>query len=184
MELHGNTTKSSKGHTLAKSAGVTLPITTNARKAQDAKGGKTPKEKTVTRLAKELKAKIEGQTPQPVVEAPAADAAPKVRRSKVPAKYKEKYAKNNGGCGDDMHRELTAATTAPNADGRLTLDWPALQAIAKQNGIDAAKYEGYNNGMKRMNIGNKLRGLLGAGTDVTIGTRVFKAEEAKAAGDK
>lgn len=165
MTTHTETTKSTRGHTLAKSA---VAMTATAVKTKQAKADKT-------KQAKADKPKVEAE--------PTTDA-PKVRRSKVPAKYKEKYAKNNGGCGDDMHRELTAATTAPNADGRLTLDWPALQAIAKQNGIDAAKYEGYNNGMKRMNIGNKLRGLLGAGTDVKIGKFTFKAEDAKAAGDK
>ena len=179
MTTHTETTKSTRGHTLAKSA---VAMTATAVKTKQAKADKTKQAK-----ADKPKVEAEPTTDAPVVAAPVAEPttdAPKVRRSKVPAKYKEKYAKNNGGCGDDMHRELTAATTAPNADGRLTLDWPALQAIAKQNGIDAAKYEGYNNGMKRMNIGNKLRGLLGAGTDVKIGKFTFKAEDAKAAGDK
>ena len=86
-------------------------------------------------------------------------------------------AKHGGTCGDDMALELKAATTMLNADKRETLDLAALKAIAAENGIDTAKYEGMNNGQWRMNIGNKLRGALKGGKDVTIGKRTFKAED-------
>lgn len=166
MNTQANTTKSTRGHSLAKSA---APIVDAALKAPRAKKADKPEAKpTVVEVV------TQSTTDTPVI-----------RKTIVPGKYKAQYAAHNGGCGDDMHLELTAATTTKDAEtGRTVLDWPALQAIAEQNGLDVAKYAGLNNGQKRMNVGNRMRGLLKAGKDVKIGKRTFKAEDAKAAGDK
>ena len=64
---------------------------------------------------------------------------------------------------------LAGETTAMRAPGHGQL--------AAENGIDTARYEGLNNGQWRMNIGNKLRGALKGGKDVTIGKRTFRAED-------
>jgi len=106
-----------------------------------------------------------------------AEPAPKVRRSIVPMKFKARYASHAGTCGDDMALELKAATTKLNEDKRETLDVEALFRIAAANGIDTAKYLNLNNGQKRMNVGNKLRGMLNAGRDVVVDRRTFRAED-------
>lgn len=149
-----------------------------APKAPKAAKGKAPA------APKTVKAKDIGATGT-VIDPETGEAVVKVVKSIVPAKFKERYAKNNGTCGDDMAKELKAATTMLNSDKRETLDVEALKRVAAQNGLGET-LDGYiakklNNGQLRMNVGNKLRGLLKAGTDVTVGTgktkRVFKAED-------
>lgn len=189
-----------KGITL--SAGVDQPVTVTAGKTEPKLSKKAAKAaaKEAARKAAEaaLAAAPEVQpepTPEPVVEHAAPQEAPstpvtadlalnadgtpkvKVRRSIVPMKFKARYAKHGGTCGDDMATELKAATTTLNADKRESLDVDALWAIAAANGVDVERYLNLNNGQKRMNVGNKLRGLLKAGTNVTIGTRTFDAAE-------
>lgn len=150
---------------------------------------KAPKVLTKKEAAKAARAaKATATVEAAKVDAPAVDATnvpegeqPKVRRSIVPGKFKDKYKAHGGSCGDDMALELKAATTTRNADKREVLDIPALKVIAAANGLDGV-LDGYiakalNNGQLRMNIGNRLRGLLKAGTDVTIGKRLFKAED-------
>lgn len=168
-------TTNDKGITL--SAGIERPATVTAAKAP-------AKPKAAAKAAK-APAKPKATKPAKAEAAPADGEQPAVKRSIVPKSFKDKYAKHGGTCGDDMALELKAATTTQNADKRDCLDLEALRAIASQNGLDGV-LDGYiakalNNGQLRMNIGNKLRGLLKAGTDVTIGTgknkRVFKAED-------
>ena len=101
------------------------------------------------------------------------EAKADTRRSIVPRKYKVRYAAHQSTCGDDMALELKAETTLPTGK----LNWEALKAIAEANGLDVEKYASLNPGQKRMNIGNRLRGKLDRGEDVTIGTRRFAAED-------
>jgi hypothetical protein len=154
-----------------------------AKEAADKAKAAKQAEREAARAAKEEAKRLEAVaksgtlvTDQPAV---GADGQPleKVKRSIVPAKFKDRYKAHGGTCGDDMALELKAATTTRNSDKREVLDIDALRAIAGANGIDFAKYETMNNGQKRMNVGNKLRGLLKAGKDVVVGTRVFKAED-------
>lgn len=98
-------------------------------------------------------------------------------RSIVPAKFKAAYSEHQGTCGDKMGLALKAATTHKNSEGRDALDLPALKAIAKLNAVDVSRYEGLNPGQWRMNVGNKLRGLLKAGKKVMIGKQVFADAE-------
>ena len=86
--------------------------------------------------------------------------------------YRQTYRANNDSCGDDIASTLTEATV--NGEGKVSI--PNLYAIAADNDIDPAKYEHLNNGMQRMNIGNRLRGRLRKGLDVTIDGTTFKAE--------
>jgi hypothetical protein len=162
--------------TAAKVTKVPTGMTAKKLAAQEAKAAKVaaPKPEKPVKAAKAPKS-----TPVTAEPALGSDGQPleKVSRSIVPMKFKARYAKNAGTCGDDMALELKAATTTRNADKREVLDTEALWAIAKANGLDVAKYVDLNNGQKRMNVGNKLRGLLAAGTDVVVGTRQFKAED-------
>ena len=161
-----------KGVTL--SAGPAQPAVT----VKSGKGGKrAAKAAKAAKAALVETAPLATVTPEPVIDAATGEPLVKVRRSIVPMRFKERYAKHGGTCGDDMALELKAAKTMLNADKRETLDLAALKAIAAENGIDTAKYEGMNNGQWRMNIGNKLRGALKGGKDVTIGKRTFKAED-------
>ncbi len=131
------------------------------------------------RAAKAAAPKSTPVTPTPalVVKDGAVEEIEKVKKSIVPMKFKERYKTHGGTCGDDMALELKAATTTRNADKREVLDVDALWAIAKVNEIDVTRYVNLNNGQKRMNVGNKLRGRLAAGADVVIGARQFKAED-------
>lgn len=138
-----------------------------------------PKSERVAKARLPKAPKLPKQTKTTAEPALGPDGQPleKVSRSIVPMKFKARYAANAGTCGDDMALELKAATTTRNADKREVLDVEALWAIAKANTIDVAKYVDLNNGQKRMNVGNKLRGRLAAGEDVIIGKRKFKAED-------
>jgi len=158
------------------------PISKKAQRKLDAEAKRAAKVAAVAEAAtKELLETGTLAKSTPTTAAPALDVdgqpLEKVRRSIVPMKFKARYAAHGGTCGDDMALELKAATTTRNADKREVLDVEALWAIAKVNEIDVAKYVDLNNGQKRMNVGNKLRGKLAAGADVVIGTRTFKAED-------
>lgn len=175
-----------KGVTL--SAGVITPTVKAEGKKTEPKAERVAGSKSKARKAaapkadkpKVKRAQATGETGT-VIDPATGEATVKVSRSIVPLKFKAKYASANGTCGDDMALELKAATTRLNADKREELDVDALWAIAAQNKLDVSKYVNLNNGQKRMNVGNKLRGLLKAGHDVVIGTgkskRVFKAED-------
>lgn len=155
-------------HPLHRPAATATAIPAKAAEAQTAVvPAPTPKAKKAAGKAKATKA------------AKAKDAdAPKNPRSIVPVRFKEAYAKTNDTCGSKLALALKQATTAENKDGRECLDVDALKAIAKANNVDFSKYEKLNNGQKRMNVGNKLAGLVKNGTTVTIGKQKFASEKA------
>lgn len=115
------------------------------------------------------------------------DKKAKGPRSIVPARFKARYAQHDDTNGSKLALALKAATTTENEDGRPCLDVDALEAIAKANKIDFRPYAKMNNGQKRMNVGNKLRGLVQNGTTVVIGKQKFadaKATKAAAVKDE
>lgn len=182
-------TTNDKGVTLSAGPAVvatgkkTEPKVTKVETGMTAKKAVKVAKATEPKAAKPAKAPKAAKPPKstPVTAAPALgpDGQPLevVKRSIVPMRFKAKYKEHGGTCGDDMALELKAATTTRNADKREALDVEALWAIAKANAIDVSKYVGLNNGQKRMNVGNKLRGKLANGDDVVIGKRRFKAED-------
>jgi hypothetical protein len=95
----------------------------------------------------------------------------------VPVAYKAAYAEHNDTCGDRVALALKDATTKV-VENRSVLDVDALRKIAKDNGIDFAPYEHLNNGQKRMNVGNKLRGLVRDGEPVKIAGKTFEGAAA------
>lgn len=103
-------------------------------------------------------------------------AKTKKSRSIVPARFKQAYAKHDDTNGSALAVALKEHTTTENKDGRECLDVAALLAVARANKIDPKPYASMNNGQKRMNIGNKLRGLILAGETVKIGSKVFRDE--------
>lgn len=91
-------------------------------------------------------------------------------KSIVPPKYKVVYSAHQGTNGDNVAMALKAME-AINEAGRPTIDWATMQEIAKANEIDLSAYAHLNAGQKRMNLGNKLRGMIKAGRTVVIGKR-------------
>jgi hypothetical protein len=92
--------------------------------------------------------------------------------SKVRQRYKNEYAARGNArhCSDDF-AELFNAAVLDYGDGEKTfkrpiLNEPALKKIAVENGIDYDRYSHLNNGMKRMNVGNALRGMLRRGNTI------------------
>lgn len=132
--------------------------TKHIAKAKPAKAAKTSKAKAVS-----------AATDKPAPE----------KRSIVPASFKARYAEHNDTCGSTLSLALKDATSGVNKDKRPCLLVPELFAIAKANGIDTKPYAGLNNGQKRMNVYNRLVGLLNDGTDVRVGKRVFRAADHK-----
>lgn len=125
--------------------------------------------------------------PKAAPKAPEQQEHPRVLKGTVvPVKYKVAYAAHDGTCGDNMALYLKDKTTKLDHTGKVhVLDVDALWAIARENGIDGeAKYGHVNNGQKRMNIGNLLRGLIRNGVTVSIQGKRFaklvKAEDAPA----
>lgn len=104
---------------------------------------------------------------------PAKTKEAKAPRSIVPAKFKAKYADHDGSNGDRIAAAFRSYTTTTNADGRECMDEDKLNEVAKANGIEVKNYAKMNNGQKRMNVGNRLRGILKSGQTVTIGSMKF-----------
>jgi len=71
------------------------------------------------------------------------------RGNVVPARFKAIYAKNGGNNGDEVAKALGA------------LDLAQLTKLAEAKGlIQKGQYAHLNKGMQRMNIGNRIRGLV------------------------
>lgn len=98
-------------------------------------------------------------------------------KSIVPSKFKAMYAEHNDTNGAKLNMALKAYTTTKNAEGRDALDLDLLREVATTNGIDFSRYEEHNNGQKRMNVGNRLAGLVKAGKTVVIGKQKFADRE-------
>lgn len=97
----------------------------------------------------------------------AIDAAAARRGNVIPDDYRVQYGVDQN-CGDDIAVRLKDATT----DGHGKADMGAVQIVAEKNGLaddfDRWVSRGLNNGMVRMNLGNKLRGKARKGEPVTI----------------
>lgn len=167
---------------------------TSDKPAPKAKPAKVAKEKPASKKAKDntaaiaasdkakapRKAKIDVKPHQPsTIVATEQNPA----KSIVPVAFKKVYAANNDTCGRPLNVTLKEYTTTKNADGRDALDLDRLQEVALANGFDAkALYGKLNRGQQRMNVGNRLAGLVKQGKTVVIGKRKFaNAEKALAA---
>ena len=105
--------------------------------------------------------------------APAKEEKKAAPRSIVPAKFKKLYAEHDGSNGDKIAAAFKSYTTTTNEDGRECMDEDKLMEVARANKIDVKAYAKMNNGQKRMNVGNRLRGMLKQGETVTIGSLKF-----------
>lgn len=89
-------------------------------------------------------------------------------KSKISAKKKAEYGRDQH-CGDEL-----ALVLKEYCEGRVE---EAVIEIGHQNGIDVMKKYGHlNPGMRRMNLGNILRGRIEAGYKVVIGRNIWNEE--------
>jgi hypothetical protein len=114
------------------------------------------------------------------------DEEERVSKTIVPARYRAKYKATRNTCGDDLAYAITdfVNTTdyAPRKDGKgnkkiKMLSLLALSQLAMDNGIEPDAIKGNNNGQKRMNLSNMLRGMRRAGKDVVVAGEVFPGDK-------
>lgn len=110
-----------------------------------------------------------------VEEAPEAEAPAKVSRAqtKIGQGFK-KYAQRYGKVGHNGDPVATAMAAYTKVNGATSME--RLTEIAAANGLTKKLDEDWakvNVGMKRMNLGNALRGMHNRGQDVTIGNETI-----------
>lgn len=82
-------------------------------------------------------------------------------RSIVKKKYKEKYRPTKMTCGDTLAQKISAHVTYHDDENdKPMIDRVKLQRFAEANGCWVASYKSLNSGMMRMNIRNRLAGLM------------------------
>lgn len=82
-------------------------------------------------------------------------------RSIVKKKYKEKYKPTKMTCGDDLAQKISHHVTYHDDEAdKPMIDKAKLQRFAEANGCWVASYKSLNAGMQRMNIRNRLSGLM------------------------
>lgn len=88
-------------------------------------------------------------------------------KSVVKRKYKQAYRPFKMTCGDEISQLITAHVRVKTEDG-WRVDRKKLVRFAKANGVWDTAYDLLNVGMARMNVGNKIRGLLNKNPDYAI----------------
>jgi hypothetical protein len=123
------------------------------------------------------------ETPSPVEDESIEDVDGR-RNSVVAPGYKlgyfelKKVGGSGQGCNDDLDRWMYAEFMTEGRGSRLRLNMPNLRGFAFENGVDADRWIGRNNGMIRMNIAKQIRKLWAKGQNITYGgVVVFKAAE-------
>lgn len=133
-----------------------------------ASAGPVTKKVAAPKAAKTKKATASAKAPHVPSQIQSTETNPS--KSIVPPKFKTLYSIHGGTNGDNVALALRSAETI-NADGRPVLDWDTMLTIAKANDIDLSAYAHLNAGQKRMNLGNKLRGMIKSGKSVVIGKK-------------
>lgn len=88
-------------------------------------------------------------------------------KSIIKAKYKSRYRPFRMTNGDDIAQQLTAhVKTLEGDDGKLHVDRDKLERFAKMNSCWDPKYVNLNNGMVRLNVGNRLRAKVRKGHEI------------------
>ena len=151
------------------------PKSKKAKRQAKAEARKAKKADTTEQAAAKLVALLPTQ-PEPVAEtAPIVPEVERVKtpRSVVPGRYKVAYAAHDNTCGDEIGIVLKEFTFKQDGEGRDSIDLALLRQVADDNGL-YWKWAHLNNGMQRMNLSNKLRGMHRHGKDVRIGERTIK----------
>lgn len=98
-----------------------------------------------------------------------------IKGSIIKTKYKDRYKKNGGSCGDEIAEELTAYVVVFDR-GKARLDLKRVREVAEVNGLWKDSYSKLNPGQLRMTIGNRLRVKRATGDQINIGGAVFMTE--------
>ena len=98
-----------------------------------------------------------------------------IKGSIIKSKYKERYKKNGGSCGDLVAGELAAFVVVLEG-GKARTDLKKLRQVAEDNGLWKDSYLGLNPGQQRMTIGNRLRQKYATGDEIVIGGCPFVME--------
>lgn len=88
-------------------------------------------------------------------------------KSMVKKRYKRAYRPHKMTCGDEISSLLTAHVRVKTEDG-WRVDRKKLVRFAKANGVWDERYDLLNIGSIRMNIGNRIRGLINKNPDYQI----------------
>lgn len=91
-----------------------------------------------------------------------------IKGSIIKTKYKERYKKQGGNCGDLIAGELAEYLVVLVA-GKSQMDMKRVREVADANGIWKDSYRHLNPGQLRMTIGNRLRIRYAQGDEVNIG---------------
>lgn len=75
-------------------------------------------------------------------------------------KYKSAYKPFKMSNGDEVAHQLAEFLKAKGEDGKLRIDADRLERFARNNGLWDERYARLNVGMRRLNVGNKLRAKL------------------------
>jgi len=86
--------------------------------------------------------------------------------------YRSKYGRDQN-CGDQVVAAFKDAVVGDDEDARCD----ALRAVANANDINYDRWSHLNIGMRRMNLGNVLRGMIKRGEAVTIGSQTWEATD-------
>ena len=87
-------------------------------------------------------------------------------RSVVRRKYRTAYKPHQNTCGDELTSALREYIETDNEDGTRGIDLGRLRRLAEANNVWKPEYSRLNPGMQRMNVGNRLRGLVRKGTEI------------------
>lgn len=91
----------------------------------------------------------------------------------IKPQYRPAYKVSNG-CGDNIQKELAAEFLVEHPETKEpVLDVKRFKAWAKGYDVWQPKYESLNPGMQRMNVGNRIRGLIRNGATVKVGSTVL-----------
>lgn len=98
------------------------------------------------------------------------DEEPDEGKSKIKRKYKTQYKPFKNTNGDDIAQQLSSyLKTVKDPDSkRLKIDPARLERFARANGIWSDEYKKLNMGMQRLNVGNRLRGVISKNPDYQI----------------
>ena len=92
----------------------------------------------------------------------------------VAEEYRKRYGSAQN-CGDEMAAVFKDFVTSVDEAGKEFCDYRKLVEVADANKVDVERWGHLNIGMRRMNVGNVLRGKVKRGEKVVVGTRVWEA---------
>ena len=87
-------------------------------------------------------------------------------KSIIKRRYKTAYKPFKMTNGDEIAEQLSKVLKVEGDDGKLRIDPERLEAFARNNGLWDERYARLNVGMRRLNVGNKLRAKVRKGFEV------------------